>query len=143
MSGAPDTQASASTSFAKAAENGRRRRTASSPLTLRLTPEERETLETLAAGTTLSAYVRGCLFAKEAKRRKKRSRDVVADKQAAAEALSLLGQSRIASNLNQLAYHANIGVLIIGEIEKAQIADANEHLSAIRGLLMQALGRGS
>ncbi|MEM7213568.1 MAG: hypothetical protein AAF479_17075 [Pseudomonadota bacterium] len=108
---------------------------------LRLTPEERAKLEELAQGMTLSAYIRGCLFAKEAKRRNLRTKDAVADKQAAAEALALLGQSRIASNLNQLAYHANIGALITDEVAKAQIAEANAHLNSIRGLLMRALGK--
>ncbi|MGJ8530376.1 plasmid mobilization protein [Maritalea sp.] len=111
-----------------------------SPLTLRLTAEERQRLEELAAGMTLSAYVRACVFSEETKRRKKRSGSTVEDKKAAAEALALLGQSRIASNLNQLAYHANIGALIVGPQEKADIAEANDHLAAIRALLMQALG---
>ncbi|MEM9011432.1 MAG: hypothetical protein AAGE18_09410 [Pseudomonadota bacterium] len=106
-----------------------------------MTPEERAKLQELAAGTTLSAYIRACLFDAEAKRRKRRPKSVVADKQAAAEALALLGQSRIASNLNQLAYHANIGALIVGEQEKAKIAEANAHLEAIRSLLMQTLGK--
>ncbi|WP_187428601.1 hypothetical protein ROLI_013060 [Roseobacter fucihabitans] len=85
-----------------------------SPVTLRVTPEERTKLEELAAGMTLSAYIRACVFAEETKRRKKRPANVIEDKKAAAEALALLGQSRIASNLNQLAYHANIGALIVG-----------------------------
>ena len=114
-----------------------------SPLTLRLTEEERAKLEELAAGMTLSAYVRGCLFATEAKRRMRRPKSVVADKSAAAEALALLGQSRIASNLNQLAHHANMGILFWGEAEKAHIAEANAHLKAIRSLLMRALGTNS
>lgn len=112
-----------------------------SPLTLRLTPEERERLEELAAGMTLSAYVRACVFAEASKRRKQRPKSVIEDKKTAAEALALLGQSRIASNLNQLAYHANIGAQITGEVEKAHIAETNEHLAAIRSLLMKALGR--
>lgn len=112
-----------------------------SPLTLRLTPEERERLEELAAGMTLSAYVRACVFAEESKRRKQRPKSTIEDKKAAAEALALLGQSRIASNLNQIAYHANIGALIVGEAEKAHIAEANGHLAAIRSLLMEALGK--
>lgn len=117
------------------------KRTAISPVTLRLTPDERERLEELAAGMTLSAYIRACVFAKEEKRRKSRPKDVVADKKAAAEALALLGQSRIASNLNQLSYHANIGALMVGEAEKAQIAEAYSHVLSIRALLMQALGK--
>ena len=92
---------------------------------------------------TLSAYVRACVFAEETKRRKRRPKTVVEDKKAAAEALALLGQSRIASNLNQLAYHANIGELIHGEEEKAQIAEANAHLKAIRTALMKALGKAT
>ncbi|WP_299867601.1 hypothetical protein [uncultured Roseobacter sp.] len=125
--------------FAKASSG--KTRTALSPLTLRLTPEERARLEELAAGMTLSAYVRACVFAEDTKLRKTRPADHVEEKKAAAEALALLGQSRIASNLNQLAYHANIGALIVGEAEKARIAEANTHLSAIRTLLMEALGK--
>ena len=116
-------------------------RTALSPFTLRLTAAERARLEELAAGMTLSAYVRACLFAEETKLRQSRPSDVVADKKAAAEALALLGQSRVASNLNQLAHHANLGLLIVGETEKTQIAEAHQHVLAIRSLLMTALGK--
>lgn len=126
--------------FKKAAEQPAGKRGSASPLTLRLTSEERDKLEDLAAGMTLSAYVRACVFAEETCRRKRRPKNVVEDKQAAAEALALLGQSRIASNLNQLAYHANIGELIEDDEAKAQIAEANAHLLAIRTLLMKALG---
>jgi len=112
-----------------------------SPLVIRLTAEERARLEEMAMGMTLSAYVRACLFGQEAKRRKRRPKDVVADKRPAAEALALLGQSRIASNLNQLAYHANIGALEIGPKEAAQVQEAYDHVVAIRSLLVAALGR--
>ena len=114
-----------------------------SPLVIRLTAEERMRLEELAAGLTLSAYVRACVFGEEAKRRKRRPKDTVADKRAAAEALALLGQSRIANNLNQLAYHANIGALDIGASEREKIDEAYEHVLAIRTLLVSALGTSS
>lgn len=127
--------------FDDTARQSHPKRRALSPLTLRLTAEEREKLEELAAGMTLSAYVRACVFAQETKRRKRRPKNVVEDKKVAAEALALLGQSRIASNLNQLAYHANLGVLAVGDDEKARIAEASDHLKAIRVLLMQALGK--
>ncbi|WP_375228590.1 plasmid mobilization protein [Roseobacter sp. S98] len=119
------------------------KRSSISPVTLRLTPEERWLLEELAAGMTLSAYIRACVFAEETQRRKSRPRTVVADKKAAAEALALLGQSRIASNLNQLAYQANIGALVIQEAEQAQLCEATGHLAAIRALLLQALGKNA
>lgn len=124
---------------AAAAKTGKRRDR--SPLTLRLTPEERLRLEELAAGMTLSAYVRACVFGAETANRKRRPKNTVEDKKAVAEALALLGQSRIASNLNQLAYHANVGALIVDEQEKADIAEANAHLLAIRTLLVKALGK--
>ena len=141
----PDAQRSARSQFKRAAGSERRtpKPKAISPITLRLTPEEREKLEELAQGMTLSAYIRACVFAEETRRRKRKPKSVVEDKKAAAEALALLGQSRIASNLNQLAYHANTGILVMGEDEKAQIAEANAHLLAIRGLLLRALGRAS
>ena len=116
-------------------------RRAISPLTLRLTPEERARLEELAAGMTLSAYVRACVFGEEAKRRKRRPKDTVEDKKAIAEALALLGQSRIANNLNQLAYHANIGALEVTAKEHDQIEEAYAHVLAIRALLVTALGK--
>ncbi|MEM9765344.1 MAG: hypothetical protein AAF968_23070 [Pseudomonadota bacterium] len=130
-----------SNTFERSAQPKPRKRSPRSPLTLRLTEEERATLEKLAAGMTLSAYVRSRIFSVETKRRKRRAQPVVANRHAAAQALALLGQSRIASNLNQLAYHANIGVLIVGDEEKAQIAEANAHLRSIRELLITALGR--
>ncbi|MEP3785586.1 plasmid mobilization relaxosome protein MobC [Ascidiaceihabitans sp.] len=124
---------------ATALRSGKRR--ALAPFTLRLTVAERKRLEELADGMTLSAYVRACVFADHMRLRKERPADKIADKKATAEALALLGQSRIASNLNQLAHHANLGILNIGPQEQAQIAEANAHLQAIRALLMQSLGK--
>ena len=112
-----------------------------SPFTLRLTRAERARLEEMAAGMTLSAYVRACVFAEDTRLRKSHACDASAEKKAMAEALALLGQSRIASNLNQLAHHANLGILIEDDGVKAQISEANAHLSAIRTALMAGLGK--
>ena len=92
---------------------------------------------------TLSAYIRACVFAEEEKRRKRRPKNVVADRKAVAEALALLGQSRIANNLNQLAYHANIGALEMDETERSDLEEAYDHVLSIRSLLMQALGKSA
>ncbi|MEM8851512.1 MAG: hypothetical protein AAGE03_15955 [Pseudomonadota bacterium] len=127
----------ASGDFVRSAKPARTRTTIS-PLTLRLTSDERTRLEELADGTTLSAYVRACVFAEGEWARNRRPKDPAADRKAAADALVL---SRIASNFNQLAYHANIGMVIVGEAETAEIAEANGHLQAIRGLLMRGLGK--
>ena len=88
---------------------------------------------------TLGAYIRACVFGQEAKRRKRRPKDSLAEKKATAEALALLDQSRIANNLNQLAYHANIGVLEMGQSERDKIQEAYAHVLAIRALLVSAL----
>ena len=142
MNGArPDLGGKLAARFKDTAREPAKAKPKQSHVTLRMTPEERAKLEELAAGMTLSAYIRACVFAEDTKRRKKRPLSSIDDKKAAAEAFALLGQSRIASNLNQLAYHANIGALIVGQAEKDQIAQANDHLAAIRSLLMQALGR--
>jgi hypothetical protein len=122
-------------------EAGERKRPGKiAPLTLRLTKAERDRLEELATGMTLSAYIRACLFAEEEKRRKKRPKSSIADKKAAAEALALLGHSQIARNLSQLAHAASIGALVIEERERAQISEAHEHVLLIRNLLVAELG---
>lgn len=130
-----------SPAFARAAKGERSSRRKTAPVTLRLTEAERKRLVELADGMTLSTYIRACLFAKEEKRRKRRAGSVVADKKAVAEALALLGQSRIANNLNQLAYQANIGALRIEDRERAMIDEAYGYVLSIRTLLVAALGQ--
>ena len=58
-----------------------------------------------------------------------------------AEALALLGQSRIANNLNQLAHQANIGTLVMEDRERAKIDEAYSYILSLRTLLVAALGR--
>lgn len=122
------------------ADQAASKRTSLSPLTLRLTRQEREKLEELAAGMTLSAYIRACVFMAEDKRRKRRPQTVTEDKEAAAEILALLGQSRIANNLNQLAYQANVGALEMGDNEREKIDEAYAYILNMRTLLVKALG---
>lgn len=64
----------------------------------------------------------------------------LSDRAAMGKALALLGQSRIASNLNQLAHAANIGALIMTEDEEAGLKAALQHVSEIRALLLKATG---
>lgn len=128
--------------FEQSAPPRRKARRKTIPVTLRLTEAERARLEEMAAGMTLSAYIRACLFAKAEKRRARRPGSVVADKKAAAEALALLGQSRIANNLNQLAYQANIGALVIEDREREKIEEAYSYILSLRALLVAALGQG-
>jgi len=57
-----------------------------------------------------------------------------------ARALALLGASRIANNLNQLAHQANIGSLIMDEDACTQIDEAYAHVRLMRDELVSALG---
>lgn len=109
-------------------------------VTLRLSVEDHERLQELADGMALSAYIRAKALGDALPRRKPRSSTSIADKQALAQVLGLLGQSRIANNLNQLAYHANIGSLAIDETTSAQISEAYDHVLLLRKTLIRALG---
>lgn len=111
-----------------------------SPITLRVTDEEREKLKAAAAGMSVSAYIRKCVFGDAAAPRKMRSRVPVRDQAALARILGLMGQSRIANNLNQLAYHANSGSLLVDEKTAKEISEAYAHVLHIRAELIKALG---
>ncbi len=109
-------------------------------ITLRLSEEENAKLRNLAAGMSVSAYIRKCIFAGDATRRKRRSHMPVKDQEAMAQALALLGASRIANNLNQLAHQANIGSLIMDEDTCAQIDETYTYVRLMRDELVSALG---
>lgn len=109
-------------------------------VTVRFSPDDYEKLQELADGMTLAVYIRAMALREELPRTKARSAASVADKAAIAQLLGLLGQSRIANNLNQLAYHANVGSLKIDDDARAQIREAYEHVLCMRTMLMQALG---
>lgn len=102
--------------------------------------EEDAKLRQLCEGTTVSAYVRQRLFGDDVGRRRRRSRVPVQDQQALAQVIGLLGETRIANNLNQLAYHANTGTLLIDEQTTSQINEAYNHVCFMRDVLIEALG---
>ncbi len=111
------------------------------PFSLRLTFEQRARLEQEAAGSSLSAYIHERLFGAEAPAaRRKRGKSPVKDQQAIAELLAKLGQSRLSSNLNQLARLANMGALPVTPETETAIIEAAEDVAAMRKLLIEALG---
>ena len=64
----------------------------------------------------------------------------VEDRRALSQALALLGQSRVASNLNQIAHAANLGSLVFNPEEQAALQEALSHVAEIRQLLLKATG---
>lgn len=109
-------------------------------VTLRLSIEDHERLKALADGMALSTYIRAKVLGDALPRRRSRSTSSVVDQVALAQLLGLLGQSRIANNLNQLAYHANIGALPIDEATRDQISEAYDNVLEMRAALIAALG---
>lgn len=136
----PTTEGEHRNSFRQAAKSHKQPKRHPSPITLRLTDEERAMLKDLAAGMSVSAYIRKCVFGNDTAPRKVRSRVPVKDELALARVLGMLGQSRIANNLNQIAYHANAGSLVVDEQCTKEIHEAYGHVISMRGDLINALG---
>lgn len=107
-----------------------------SPITVRFTDDEREQLKKEANGASISAHIRWCSLEKQ----KKRKTVPVEDKQALAQILGLLGQTHFANNLNQIAYEANCGSLLMDEVTEEEIKLACAHIAFIRVKLIEALG---
>jgi len=93
-------------------------------------------LKNASAGMSKSAYIRECLFGNNASRR------VVpeADRVLLAQILARLGETRIANNLNQIAYHANCGSLAIDDVTVEEINEACLQVAWMRVQLIEALG---
>lgn len=116
------------------------RKTRAAPFSLRLSDSERARLALEAAGAPLGAYIRAKVLGGTVPVRTRRSGLAVEDRRSLAEGLALLGRSRLASNLNQLAHAANIGALPLDPETLADLADAIDAVREVRRLLIAALG---
>lgn len=110
------------------------------PFSLRLTDQERMRLLDEAAGAPLGTYIKAKVLGGVPPVRMRRSGLPVADRQALARALALLGGSRIPNNLNQLAHAANIGTLPVTPETMDELHEALRFVRELRGLLLDALG---
>ena len=109
------------------------------PFSIRLTNQQRRRLEKDAKGRPLGVHMRSLVFEDDGSLRSRNARPV-ADAEALAKALGMLGQSRISSNLNQLAKAANTGVLPVTPEVCREVIQACEYVSELRLLLIRALG---
>ncbi|MCG8382393.1 MAG: hypothetical protein MJA28_09290 [Gammaproteobacteria bacterium] len=112
------------------------------PFSLRLTFEERAALEQSAGNRPLGAYIRSKLFGgtEAPRKRRSRTRKPLKDEKALGELLGKLGESRLASNVNQLAKAANSGSLPVTPDTEKALQNACDDVRTMRILLMQALG---
>lgn len=134
-------KSSITTDFAGVAGSQRAAKRRPAPFSLRLSSEERRRLTEEAADIPLGSYIKGKLLDQGvASIRRRRSGLAIEDRQALARALALLGQSRLASNLNQLAHAAHIGALPVTPEIEAELAEGVAAVREVRALLVQALG---
>jgi len=108
---------------------------APTPFSLRLTRAERARLDALAGAQPLGVFIREQLLGENVKKRRKSRKPRISD-QKLSFVLSLLGEQRIASNLNQLARHANMGTLDVDDEVLQQIQEASAAMIAIRNFLL-------
>lgn len=111
----------------------------SKPLSVRFTEAEKARLGDLAGNTPLSQFIRERALGDATDRRAK-VRQPLKDAEPLARLLGLLGQSRLASNLNQLAKAANHGSLPVTQEVEADLQAACAHVLEMRLLLLKALG---
>ncbi|MCP1472009.1 hypothetical protein J3E64_003724 [Sphingobium sp. OAS761] len=110
------------------------------PLSLRLSRDERARLERDAAGMSLGAYIKWRLFDPDRPPPRTRGKAPVRDHILLSQLMALLGQSRLSSNINQLAKAANSGSLPVTPETEADLRHACHDLADMRRMLMRALG---
>jgi len=93
-----------------------------------------------AHGLSVNAYILWRVFEPASPLPKPRRRLSRLDEQFAAQALALLGQSRIPNNLNQMARLANVGALDLTPEVLADLEAALQHVRDIRNVTYRALG---
>jgi hypothetical protein len=109
------------------------------PFSIRLSEEERARLAMEAAGAPLGAYIKAKALGTPPLR-VRRSGVVMEDRQSLAKGLALLGRSRLANNLNQIAYAVNIGSLPVTAETEEELFAALRDVRALRHLFLAALG---
>ena len=112
---------------------------APSPFCMRLSDEEKARLCAEAGGRPLGAYVRDRLFGEAAQKRRVCRKPKV-DDEALGRVLAALGQSRLSSNLNQIAKGVNMGTLPLTPDVQADVREACEAVAVMRRDLVKALG---
>lgn len=112
----------------------------SSPrITIRLTPEEHGALVAKAGDMPLAQFVREQALSGAAEKRRTTRRPTM-DKRALAQVLAKLGASPQVAAFRDAARDVEAGTLPKGTDTDAHLKSIRDELSAIRSLLMRALG---
>ncbi len=121
-------------------DKGRKSKKREAPFSIRLSFEERARLERQAGDMPLGAYVKSRVLDGAEPPRRKSPQPTIADRNALAQVLAMLGGSRLSSNLNQLARAANSGSLPVTPETGQAINQACADIAEMKALLMNALG---
>lgn len=124
------------TGFGKTEQNRKKR---PAPFSLRLSETDRAQLLAEAAGAPLGAYIKAKVMGAN-RLPVRRSGLAVQDREALAQALALLGRSRISQNLNQIAHAVNIGVLPVTPETEEDLRASLQAVQEMRSLLLRSLG---
>lgn len=109
-------------------------------LTIRMALEVYERLAEMAAGLPIGPFILNRALSSDVPLPRLRRHNPIKDHAAYAQLLAKLGDSRLASNLNQLAKQANSGTLPVTPETDAALQYAAREVSDMRRLLVQALG---
>jgi len=116
------------------------------PISVRVTAEQRALLGQFseAAGMSLSGYMKWCSLERDKHSTVKlpvtRRRNPTKDQKALAKLFGMLGASRIANNLNQIAKAIHTGTLVVSAETEHLIKQACKAILEMRDLLVQSLG---
>ena len=108
------------------------------PLSVRMTPEQLELLDRIKGESSRNAFVIRQVFGPLAPR----GRMPVKDHQVLSALIAKLGQSRVASSLNQLSQACHSGSLVLTPDIEAEIHEALSAVLEMRKMLLKALGLG-
>ncbi len=114
-----------------------------SPYSIRFTPEERALFDAMAKEMELSGaeLIRLKLFTDTLHEKfAVRTQNKTHPNKELAQILSLLGQSRIPNNLNQIAKAINTGTLVLDPDVIAQIQEAYQTIQWMRRMLIKGTG---
>ncbi|MCR6734309.1 MAG: plasmid mobilization relaxosome protein MobC [Afipia sp.] len=109
------------------------------PFSVRFTEAEKAQLRQKAGGVPLGCYLRETALGTPGTARRAIGQPVK-DSAALGRLLGLLGQSKLANNLNQLAKAANLGSLPVTVETEADLRNACAAIAQMRDLLLAALG---
>ncbi len=109
------------------------------PFSIRLTAEEKDTIKQAAGTKPVGAYVRSRLLGENVATRHKTRRPGV-DQKKFAFVLAELGKTRLASNMNQIARAANAGALPVTRELVEELHAACADIRSMRFALIEALG---